>query len=133
MPTQNTPFPIPYPPFDPHRCSRAEIRAAQHLKEDYAHLYTALEHAKSDWQAAESAFNHLSDPKAVDVCIYQIQGAQSQYENLLHQLRAVELRFHNLSASRLQNGDADVQVEREKAPKQIGNHQIKGHSVQPIK
>ena len=36
MPTQNTPFPIPYPPFDPHRCSRAEIRAAQHLKEDYA-------------------------------------------------------------------------------------------------
>ena len=90
-------------------------------------------HAKSDWQAAESAFNHLSDPKAMDVCIYQIQGAQSQYENLLHQLRAVELRFHNLSASRLQNGDADVQVEREKAPKQIGNHQIKGHSVQPIK
>lgn len=91
-------FPIIFPKnSNARRRSPAEIRAAHILQEDYARLLKAIGHVQADRQAAEASFACLCDPKAVDVCIYQIQSAQSEYENLLMQLQEVRQRLENLN------------------------------------
>jgi len=54
---------------------------------DYGNLLHELFRAKQDMQIAINNFSFLSDSKSVDVCIYQMQTAQSQYDNILRKLK----------------------------------------------
>ncbi len=53
----------------------------------YGHLLTELLRAKQDLNVALNNFSYLTDQKAVDVCIYQMQTAQNQYDNILKELK----------------------------------------------
>ena len=84
---------VPQPLTVSRHRPRAEVRATRALQEDYARLLSGIDRIKTDLYAAQINFDYVCDPKAVDVCIYQIQTAQSQYENLLNELKALNRRI----------------------------------------
>ncbi len=85
------------PSFDRKHYSRKERQGAKSLKADYQYLLNELYQAQAEIQLAQNNFNFLSSAKEIDVCIYQIKNAQSQYENILFKLREVQKRLQNLN------------------------------------
>ncbi len=57
----------------------------------YGQLLTELFRAKQDLQVAQNNFSYLTEQKAVDVCIYQMQTAQSQYDNILKKIKNMSI------------------------------------------
>ena len=98
MQTQAVSLAMPKPIGKSHRC-RAEIRAVRELQAEYALILEGFNRAQNDLRAARINFEHISEPKAVDVCIYQIQYAQSRCDNLYKQLKALHRRIKNFDAA----------------------------------
>ncbi len=53
----------------------------------YNDLKHDLETAKSNLHTAMTNFDNVADPKLVDLYIYRIQAAQTQYEHILHEIK----------------------------------------------
>lgn len=53
----------------------------------YNALKKDLETAKSNLHTAMTNFDNVTDPKLVDMYIYQIQSAQTQYEHILNEIK----------------------------------------------
>lgn len=51
-------------------------------------LFFEINNAKRDLQIAMRNFDMALDPKSVDICIYEIQTAQTKYERLLAEMRS---------------------------------------------
>lgn len=101
---------IPQPSSKKH-LPRAEAKATRQLQEEYASILGKLNRAASDLEAAQSNFDHVADTKAIDVCIYQIQTAQSQYENLIVQLKTLSDKIKTPGGTSVENTDTDIQIE----------------------
>lgn len=80
---------IPRPIATSQRLTRAEKRKTRVLREEYSRVLNGLNSAQNDLTVALNNFNNVYDPKAVDVWIYRIRTAQSQYDNLLCQLKVL--------------------------------------------
>lgn len=63
-----------------------KIRLAS-LRTEYLTLMGELTKAEQDLSVALNNFEYLSDFNSVDVCIYQLKSAQSQYDNILCRLK----------------------------------------------
>ncbi|MBR5152971.1 MAG: DUF2508 family protein [Clostridia bacterium] len=58
---------------------------------DYGQLLTELLRAKEELQIALNNFSYLTEKNAVDVCIFQMQTAQSQYDNILKRIKKMSV------------------------------------------
>ena len=82
-------IPVPNPIIKPHKLTRAEKHKTRVLREEYSRVLNGLITAQNDLTVALNNFNNTSDPKAVDVWIYRIHCAQSEYDNMLCHLKAL--------------------------------------------
>ncbi|MBQ2614297.1 MAG: DUF2508 family protein [Clostridia bacterium] len=71
------------------RMKQEEKRKLLAQKAEYHYLMSELFGAQQQLQTALNNFGYLSEPKAVDVCIFQMQTAQSQYDNILRRIKAL--------------------------------------------
>lgn len=83
---------IPKPISTSRRLTRAEKRRTHALREEYAQVLDSLNSAQNDLTAALINFDNAAG-KAIDVWIYRIQSAQSQYDNLLKQLQVLSQKI----------------------------------------
>lgn len=81
------------------RKSREQKARLSALKSDYLSLLAELARAEQALHTALNNFDHLCEPKAVDVCIYQLQAAQSQYDNLMRRLKPLRQQMSTVSGS----------------------------------
>ena len=98
---------VPQPSSKKH-IPRAEAKATRQLQEEYSSILNKLNRTASDLEAAQSNFNHVSESKAVDVCIYQIQTAQSQYENLVMQLKTLSRKIKTPEDTSIEDTNSDI-------------------------
>lgn len=82
-----------------NRRSRAELQAINELKAEYQQVLEGFKRAECDLQNATANFEYVSEPKAVDACVYRIQYSRSRCDNLLKQLKAVKQRIENIDST----------------------------------
>ena len=63
------------------------------LRKEYFSLMGELANAQQSLAVALNNFEYLSDSNSVDVCIYQLKSAQSQYDNILDRLKPLRLQI----------------------------------------
>lgn len=80
----------------PRRFSRRERMAAETLKESYRNLLQEAERIHSKMLTAENHFNHLSDEKEIDACIYRLRTSQCQYATAMTKLKDIQKRMENI-------------------------------------
>lgn len=90
---------VPNPIIKPRKLTRAEKHKTRVLREEYSRVFSGLMAAQNDLTVALNNFNNVSDPKAVDVWIHRIHSAQSQYDNMLCQLKVLsrQIKFPDYS------------------------------------
>lgn len=85
--------PVVPKPISAVRRSRARKQSTRSLQEEYNRLLSGMEQIQRNLDAAQANFNTVYETKAVDVCIYRLKTAQSQYENLLNELRVLRRKI----------------------------------------
>ena len=63
------------------------------LRKEYFSLMGELANAQQSLTVALNNFEYLTDSNSVDVCIYQLKSAQSQYDNILGRLKPLRLQI----------------------------------------
>lgn len=66
-----------------HLHKQAELEHTQRFND----LKHDLEIAKSNLHTAMTNFDNVADPKLIDMYIYRIQSAQTQYEHILTEIK----------------------------------------------
>lgn len=79
------------------RQTLAEKTRLNALKAEHHSLLKELALAERNLHTAWNNFNYLYEPKTIDVCIYQIQTFQSQYDNILCKLKKLRQQFTDSS------------------------------------
>lgn len=97
MNAQTVPVKMNRPISTVRRQSRAEKARFALLQAEHHTLLKELACAERDLQAAWNNFDYLYEAKTVDVCIYQIQTFQSQYDNILCKLKLLRKQFADYS------------------------------------
>ena len=98
---------IPHP-IENKRRKRAETRIIQGLQAEYSSLLSLAETVKNDISAAETNFEMVSEPKAVDIYIYRIRAAQTRYANILNQLQTIGYKIEHPDEILIEDTHADI-------------------------
>ena len=78
------------------RLRRAERRALNELEAEYKVIFNEFNAARSDLNTAIINYDYLSEPSAVDVCIFKIRCAQSRCDNLIKLLKNLQCRISSI-------------------------------------
>lgn len=77
--------------------NRTERRAVEQLRLEYHSLHAEIEQIRRELQTAEENFNILTEPSAIDTCIYRIRATQCRHNTLCSRLDQVRHRLENLT------------------------------------
>ena len=80
-----------------HRQKRLHKAHLASLQAEYLSLMKELSEAQQSLSIALNNFPYLSEPSAIDACIYQLKSAQSQYDNILMKLKPLRLTMTHAS------------------------------------
>lgn len=97
MNAQSVSIPLNHPVSIARRQNRAEKARLDALKAEHHFLLEELSLAEKNLHAAWNNFDYLYEAKTVDVCIYQIQTHQSQYDNILCKLKILRQQLKEYS------------------------------------
>ncbi len=97
MNAQTLPMKINHPISVTRRQSRAEKARFDALKAEHSILLKELACAEKNLHTAWNNFNYLHEAVTIDVCIYQIQVFQSQYDNILCKLKELRKQLSDAS------------------------------------
>lgn len=81
------------------RLRRAERRAIKELEAEYMTILNEFGSAKSDLNSSIINYDYLSEPSAVDACIFKIRCAQSRCDNLIKLLKNLQSRISSIKNS----------------------------------